>query len=40
MTRFRATMTTYVQALLDAGHIEGDAETLAETFSPLRMALS
>ena len=25
-------MTTYVQALLDAGHIEGDAETLAETF--------
>ncbi|HAO39717.1 MAG TPA: TetR family transcriptional regulator [Afipia sp.] len=32
MTRFRATMTTYVQALLDAGYIEGDVETLAEAF--------
>lgn len=32
MTRFRATMTTYVQALIDAGYIEGDVETLAETF--------
>lgn len=32
MTRFRATMTTYVQALVDAGHIEGDVRTLGETF--------
>jgi len=32
MTRFRATMTTYVQALVDAGHIEGDVKTLAEAF--------
>ncbi|WP_139101100.1 TetR-like C-terminal domain-containing protein, partial [Acinetobacter baumannii] len=32
MKRFRATMTTYVQALLDAGYIEGDVETLAEAF--------
>ncbi len=32
MTRFRATMTTYVQALVDAGHMDGDVKTLAEAF--------
>lgn len=32
MRRFRATMTSYVQALVDAGHIEGDVTILAETF--------
>ena len=32
MTRFRATMTTYVQALVDAGYIQGDVRTLAESF--------
>lgn len=32
ITRFRATMTTYVQALVDAGYIEGDVRTLGETF--------
>lgn len=32
MTRFRATMTTYVQALVDAGYIEGDVRILGETF--------